>query len=244
MDAFVLSQMFGTAALGFRVGGLYLQSRFADAQRMRLSVIPTHIMTAISYAFSGAPTASIAYSGAATRSALLSTHWGNKHKNLISVFNVAAVGAATALMYENPKDLLPAAGTAVATLGDYQPQGRYNRLTYLLGRSFVWIPMAALNKNWAMAATEIVSLGIQLNAIYKHDVRRACGLENGRFLNNFRAYLHGIFHDSATGAERDGQISKNAGHAPADIQYLEKLNKTRNPHFIMQQELLDSAMRP
>ncbi len=230
MDGFLLSQIFGTAALSFRLGSLYVQSKFPDAQRMRLSVIPAHVVTSASYAFSGSATAATSYSGAAIRSALLSTRWGNKYKNAITAFNIAAVGATTAILYESPEDILPFSGTVTAAVGDYQSQGRYNRFIYLLGRTAIWIPLAAANKNWAMLTAEIASLAIQINSIRTHDIRNAAG-EKATSFDNLKSYLHGIFHDSATGADINGQVSRNTGHAPVERQYQQKLEARPNPYF-------------
>ena len=174
MDSYFLSQIFGSCALAFRVGSHFVQARFPDSFTMRKVVVPTHAVSALSYALNNAPIPAIAYAGACARSALLSTRFGERHKNALATLNILGVGAASVLLYEKPSDCLALLGTIFATAADYQGQGRYQRLPYFITRAFVWIPMAALNRNWAMLAADCASFLLSALSIYRHDIKK-CG---------------------------------------------------------------------
>lgn len=234
----ILADLSGLAVLGLRVAGVYRQSRHPEAINMKKAVIPTHAMTTLSYTFNGATLPAIGYGGAALRSWLLTTHWGEKHKNAVSAANVLIMAGITAAFYEDPKDLLALGGTTTATIADYQSQGRYSRLIYLAGRATIWPAMAYAHDNIPLLCAELFSLGIQAHGVYKHDIKRASG-RKGNKAKDIQAYLHGILTNSATGADAEGQIARTAAtkHAPTARLYVEKLKKD-NPFFTTQRSVL------
>jgi hypothetical protein len=227
-----LSDIFGVSALVSRTIGVAVQSRFPGAHTRRLSSIPTHVVTAVSYDLADALTPAVAYTGAATRAALLSTKLGQKFKNTVTAVNIAVTGAVTAAFYESARDGLAFGGTLVATYRDYQGQGRRQRLPDIAGRVCLWLPMAYAYGNRGMLISDGVALLIDAVGIYRHDIKNAAG-QNKSFLQNLKAYWHGVHHDSATGADIEGQVITAAGHQEtAEEQYTAKLkNGPVNPYF-------------
>ena len=107
----------------------------------------------------------------------------------------------------------------------------------MAARLMIWPAMAYMSDNKAMLITEIVSCGIHARSIYKHDIKGASGIIDAPLTMDLAAYLHGIIHNSATGASIDGQVDTSAGRNDLEEQYAYKVKTKPNPRFITQEKL-------
>lgn len=242
MDLHTAGQLSGYAALVFQTGSYIIQAKFPDAHTARKAVVPTHLLASISYALNGNLIPATAYLGSASRKTLYSGEFGENHKEKIATINLVAITTVTACLYERPADFLPIAGAVLATIGDMQSQGRFNRLTYLFGQATIWPAMAKMNDNTAILASNIVGLLINSKAIDNHDIKKASGVKSSSKLNNIwsdiKAYSYGIRYNAPTGASKKGQVSTNPGHEDIQKQYTEKLKELNNPYFETQNEIV------
>lgn len=236
-----LGQVASSVLLLMRIGSDTIKARFPDTRRMRLVAAAVTGVNTLSFALQKSWTAAAVQGGACVRSTLLSTKWGAKHPKLVGFFTTAASLSVSIPAYRNPVDIMPIAGTIIGAAIDLQSQGRYTRLSYALLYPVIWLPVRLhLNDKPGMAADIYQSISF-LVAAYKHDIENAAGQGHG-FRKDLKAYLHGIFKNSATGAKIDGQVSTHAGHDDIREQYLEKLQRQKNPYFLDQQKALGETV--
>lgn len=237
MDNQLLGQAASSLLLLLRIGSDTFKARFPDTRRMRLVAAVVTGVNAFSYGFQKSWTAAAVQGGACLRSSILSTKWGAKHPKLVGLFTTAASLSVSIPAYKNPVDIMPIVGTMIGAAVDMQSQGRYTRLAYAVLYPAIWLPVRLhLKDNPGIAADIYQSISL-LVAAYKHDIENAAGPGHG-FRNDLKAYLHGIFRNSATGAKIDGQVSTHAGHDDVKKQYLEKLQRRKNPYFLGQQKAI------
>ncbi len=237
MDNQLLGQAASLLLLLMRIGSDTIKARFPDTKRMRLVTAAVTGVNTLSFALQKSWTAAAVQGGACVRSTILSTKWGAKHPKLVSLFTSAASLSVSIPAYQNPVDIMPIAGTIIGATIDLQSQGRYTRLPYAILYPFIWLPVRLhLNDKPGMAADIYQSLSF-LYATYKHDIKGASGKGHG-FKQDLKAYLHGIFINSATGASIKGQVSTHAGHSDVDKQYLEKMLRKKNPYFLDQNKMI------
>lgn len=206
MDNYLVSQIAGGVVFLAKAGGAWLQTRFSDAKRIRQMFLPTLAVSALSFLAMKANHIAMAYGVAFLRSAIRATPFGAKHKNLVAGFTMAVMTGFTACNYERPVDLLPWASIMAGTMADRSSQGRYQRVWITGALLGAMIPAAIEKQNWSMVAAEALAATFNLMAINKFDIKDAAG-KNKKFFQNFKAYIHGIFNDSVTGADKKAQVS-------------------------------------
>ncbi len=230
MDSYTLSQAFGASTILVQLGGSYLQSKFPDAKNLRFVSIPVNAFSSMSYGFQGKILPAVDYGLAVLRTSVRSSRWGTEHKKLVSGTATLAMAGATSIFYEKPADALPLIGFGMGSLMDYQKQGRYVRPIFWSGILGITAPMAYLNDNPAMLVAESTRAILIGKSIYEFDIKNAAGPDKS-FAQNFKAYLHGIFKGSATGASKEGQTSLDADSNTVEQQW-NALRKTNpNPYF-------------
>lgn len=240
MDNQLLGQVASSLLLLMRIGSDTIKARFPDTRRMRLVAAAVTSVNTLSYALQKSWTAAAVQGGACLRSTILSTKWGASHPKLVGFFTTAASLSVSIPAYRDPVDIMPIAGTMIGAAVDLQSQGRYTRLSYALLYPVIWLPVRLhLNDKPGMAADIYQTISF-LVATYKHDIENAAGGGQG-FRKDLKAYLHGVFKNSATGAKIEGQVSTHAGHKDVRKQYLEKLQKQKNPYFLDQQKAINGA---
>lgn len=229
MDDYTLSQIFAYAVAPLKVGGYFIQAFFPDARKIRYVKVPTMAGISLSYKVLDKAIGAWQYGIGAARSAIRATKWGAKNRGLVAGFAITALGGITAKQYQNWEDLLPLMAITLGTGSDYTSQGRYQRLL-ILAALIPATGYAYLKGNKAAGHTEAACALLTCAAIYNHDIRNAGG-PGATFIQNFKAYLHGIFHGSATGARKAAQVSTDAGAEDIEILHRKLLQEKPNPHF-------------
>lgn len=236
-------ELMGLLTLCAKIFEIYKLPKLKDARSIRLWKMPVFVLGTLSHFLRGEYAAS-AVSGTSLARGVSRFHsLGEKFKGAIAGAGLTFITAVTAYKYEDPEDALPALAGLFGSTADYVSQGRYQRLwIFLAGLTIT--AYSLLEGNRTMALSHSCTVISALKGFCQNDFKKAAGIENATFTQNFMAYSYGVLRNAASGADKLTMINTNlTSPEQQNAEYLALLKKRNNPFFFGQSKIIEQAQQ-